>query len=118
MNVIAADTHKRSHTVGAVDAAAGAVTGGRRRPHRHPRRRGAGPRGRLLAARTFPTTPDGNRELLPWLASFGPIAVIGVESPGSYAAGLVRHLRSRDIPVVEVNPPHAHTRRRRGKSDP
>jgi transposase len=41
-----------------------------------------------------------------------------VESTGSYAAGLVRYLRSREIKIVEVNRPHAHTRRRRGKSDP
>jgi transposase len=75
-------------------------------------------RGRLLGARTFPTTPDGNHSLLAWLESFGPIAVIGAESTGSYAAGLVRYLRSRDVAVVEVNQPHAHTRRRRGKSDP
>jgi transposase len=75
-------------------------------------------RGRLLGTQTFATTPDGNRALLAWLAAFGPIAVIGVESTGSYAAGLVRYLRSRDVAVVEVNQPHAHTRRRRGKSDP
>jgi transposase len=41
-----------------------------------------------------------------------------VESTGPYAAGLVRFLRSRGVAVVEVNQPHAHTRRRRGKSDP
>ena len=75
-------------------------------------------RGRLLGTRTFPTTPDGNRALLTWLETFGLIAVIGVESTGSYAAGLVRYLRSRDVAIVEVNQPHAHTRRRRGKSDP
>jgi transposase len=43
--------------------------------------------------------------------------VIAVESTGSYAAGLVRYLRGRGVRVVEVNQPHAHTRRRRGKSD-
>jgi transposase len=75
-------------------------------------------RGRLLGVRTFASTPEGNRQLLAWLQAFGPIAVIGVESTGSYAAGLVRYLRSREIGVVEVNRPHAHTRRRRGKSDP
>jgi transposase len=41
-----------------------------------------------------------------------------VESSGSYAAGLVRHLRAEGIEVLEVNQPHPHTRRRRGKSDP
>src|SRR4051812_35078551 len=74
-------------------------------------------RGRLLGVCAFDTTPTGNRARLIWLESFGPIAVIGVESTGSYAAGLVRYLRSREIAVVEVNRPHAHTRRRRGQSD-
>jgi transposase len=75
-------------------------------------------RGRLLGVRTFASTPEGNRALLGWLETLGPLAVIGVESTGSYAAGLVRYLRSRRVDVVEVNRPHAHTRRRRGKSDP
>jgi transposase len=49
---------------------------------------------------------------------FGPIAAFGVESTGSYAAGLVRYLRAEGLEALEVNQPHAHTRRRRGKSDP
>ena len=43
---------------------------------------------------------------------------VGVESTGSYAAGLVRALGERGIAVVEVNQPHPHARHRRGKSDP
>ena len=46
------------------------------------------------------------------------IDVVAIESIGAYAAGLVRYLREHDIKVLEVNQPHAHTRRRRGKSDP
>lgn len=53
-----------------------------------------------------------------WAQRFGPVTAIGVESTGSYAAGLVRHLRAQGLEVLEVNQPHAHTRRRRGKSDP
>ncbi len=34
--------------------------------------------------------------------------MIGVESTGSYAAGLVRYLRAHMVEVVEVNWPHAH----------
>ncbi len=30
----------------------------------------------------------------------------------------MRYLREHDVQVVEVNQPHAHTRRRVGKSDP
>ncbi len=59
----------------------------------------------------------GYRELLAWLRSFGEIERIGVESTGSYAAGLTRYLVGEGVPVIEVNQPHAHTRRRRGKTD-
>ncbi len=75
-------------------------------------------RGRLLGTRTFPTDLAGQRALLAWLEQFGELAVVGVESTGSYAAGLVRYLRAHAVEVVEVNRPHAHARRRRGKSDP
>ena len=43
--------------------------------------------------------------------------MVAVESTGSYAARLVRYLREHDVQVLEVNQPHEHTRRRRGKSD-
>jgi transposase len=75
-------------------------------------------RGGLLGTKTFPTTPAGYRALRAWLEQFGPIALVGVESTGGYAAGLVRELRAAGIRVAEVNRPHAHTRRRRGKNDP
>jgi transposase len=88
------DAHADSHDVAALDS-----------------------RGRLLGTRTFPTTLEGYRALLCWLEGFGSVGVVGVESSGSYAAALVRYLRSREISVVEVNRPHAHTRRRRGKND-
>src|SRR5262249_59553697 len=73
-------------------------------------------RGRVLGDRPFAASVEGYRELLVWLESFGLVARVGVESTGSYAAGLVRFLVERGIVVVEVNQPHA--RRRRGKSDP
>jgi len=75
-------------------------------------------RGRLLGDAAFAASLEGCRELLAWLESFGPVGCVGVESTGSYAAGLTRFLAARGIAVVEVNQPHAHTRRRRGKSDP
>ncbi|MGH3261160.1 MAG: IS110 family transposase [Trebonia sp.] len=75
-------------------------------------------RGRLLGDSAFATSAEGYQELLAWLESFGQVARVGVESTGSYAAGLVRFLAARGVAVVEVNQPHAHTRRRRGKSDP
>jgi transposase len=75
-------------------------------------------RGALLATKSFPTTTPGYRQLLDWLSGYGQIDVVAVESTGSYAAALVRYLREHEITVVEVNQPHAHTRRRVGKSDP
>ena len=75
-------------------------------------------RGALLATKSFPTSTPGYRQLLDWLSSYGEIEVVAIESTGSYAAALVRYLREHDIAVVEVNQPHAHTRRRVGKSDP
>jgi transposase len=74
--------------------------------------------GRLLGTRTFPADAAGYCELLSWVKRFGSIVALGVESTGSYAAGLTRHLRSHGLEVLEVNQPHPHTRRRRGKSDP
>lgn len=40
-----------------------------------------------------------------------------MESTGSYAAGLVRFLTRHGVEVLEINQPHPHTRRLRGKSD-
>jgi transposase len=74
--------------------------------------------GALLGAKAFPATTPGYAEALRWLRRFGRVDAIAVESTGSYAAGLVRYLRQEDIAVREVNQPHAHSRRRVGKSDP
>jgi transposase len=73
--------------------------------------------GRLLGTAEFPTTPVGYRRLLAWLRSFGPVVRVGIEGTGSYGAGLCRHLRSKNVEVVEVNRPNRQWRRRRGKSD-
>lgn len=75
-------------------------------------------RGALLGSASFPTNTLGYADALAWLESFGAVQAVAVESTGSYAAGLVRHLRKHLVRVVEVNQPHPHTRRRVGKSDP
>jgi transposase len=75
-------------------------------------------RGALLGSAGFATTTDGYGELFRWLSSFGKVELVAIESTGSYAAGLVRYLRSQAVRVLEVNEPHPHTRRRLGKSDP
>jgi transposase len=74
--------------------------------------------GRMLGTRTFTADAAGYRQLLRWVRRFGSISALGVESTGSYAAGLTRYLRAEGLEVREVNQPHPHTRRRRGKSDP
>lgn len=75
-------------------------------------------RGRLLGSKRFPTMTRGYGEMLDWLAGFGVLDTVAVESTGSYAAGLVRYLREHHVAVVEINQPHPHARRRVGKSDP
>jgi transposase len=75
-------------------------------------------RGRLLGDAAFATNVAGYQELFAWLERFGQVERVGVESTGHYAAGLARFLAARGIAVVEVNQPHAHARRRQGKSVP
>jgi transposase len=74
-------------------------------------------RGRLLGTCAIPTTATGFTELVRWTCQYGEIARVGMEGTGSYAAGLARWLRARDITVIEVDRPDRRTRRRRGKSD-
>jgi transposase len=74
--------------------------------------------GGLLSVAEFATTPAGYSRLLDWLASFGTVALVGVEGTGSYGAGLARHLAGAGVRVVEVDRSDRQERRRRGKSDP
>ena len=48
--------------------------------------------GRRLGDRAFPATSAGYADLLGWLRGFGAVAVVGVESTGSYGAALTRLL--------------------------
>lgn len=73
--------------------------------------------GGRLGDQQFPASTAGYRQLLDWIASFGVIDRIGVESTGSYAAGLARYLIAAGIDVVEVNTPHKHLRAHKGKND-
>lgn len=75
------------------------------------------PLGRVVGTESFPATADGYRSTHGWLASFGPIAAVGVESTGSYGAALTRSLVERGCRVIEINQPHRHLRARRGKND-
>ena len=73
--------------------------------------------GRRLGEQAFPATQPGYAQLLAWLRGFGSITVVGVESTGSYGAGLTRFLLQASVRVLEINQPHAHLRHRRGKTD-
>ena len=62
-------------------------------------------------------TTRGYGDLFAWATSHGSISAVGVESTGSYAAGLTRFLIDHGVKVLEINTPHAHTRARVGKDD-
>lgn len=73
--------------------------------------------GRRLGDAEFPATAAGYVRAEQWLRGWGTVRMVGVESTGSYGAGLTRHLQAVGLTVVEVNQPHPHARSRRGKSD-
>lgn len=93
--VAGVDTHQLTHHAAVVDTA-----------------------GRLLGDREFPASATGYQTLLDWVAGHGLVQAVGVESTGSYGAGLTGHLLRAGVEVVEVNRPDKTTRARRGKSDP
>lgn len=72
---------------------------------------------RVLATESFPTTRHGYKQLVAWLGSFGQICRVGVECTGTYGAGLLRYLNTRNIEVLEVTGPDQDLRRRKGKND-
>ena len=88
------DTHKDLHVAAVVDE-----------------------RDRILATASFATTRQGYRQMLAWMRSFGAVQRIGIESTGSYGAGLLRFMQQAGIEVLEVTTPDAYDRRRRGKND-
>ncbi len=75
------------------------------------------PLGRMLGSESFPATVAGYDSTCRWLASFGPIAAVGVESTGSCGAALARSLTEQGCAVIEADQPHRHLRARRGKND-
>lgn len=72
---------------------------------------------RVLATQSFATTRQGYRQMLAWMRSFGDVQRVGVESTGSYGAGLLRFLQQADVTVLEVTTPDRQDRRKRGKND-
>lgn len=94
--VIGVDTHKHTHTAGAILSG----TGGE------------------LGDRTVATTPDGYDELLRFAEDCGTVRVWAIEGTGGYGAGLARHLRAAGEWVVELDRPDRPARRHGAKSDP
>lgn len=74
--------------------------------------------GRELDDQEFPTTPNGYRSALRFLADLGVVTVIGIEGTSSYGAGFTVAAREAGITVREVIRPERTVRRMRGKSDP
>ena len=88
------DTHRDVHVAAVVDTA-----------------------GRVLGSAPFTADTAGYEKLGDWLQSHGSVVRVGVESTGSYGAGLARHLTKACVEVVEVNRPNRQLRRSRGKTD-
>lgn len=72
---------------------------------------------RVLGSRSFASTRQGYRQMLAWMRSFGELQRVGVESTGSYGAGLLRFLQQAGVTVLEVTAPDRQDRRKRGKND-
>src|SRR5258708_4984587 len=72
---------------------------------------------RVIGTRSFATTRQGYRQMLAWMRSFGELQRIGIESTGSYGAGLLRFMQQAKVTVLEVTTPDKLDRRRRGKND-
>lgn len=72
---------------------------------------------RVLGTRSFASTRQGYRQMLAWMRSYGELQRVGVESTGSYGAGLLRFMQQAGVTVLEVTAPDRQDRRRRGKND-
>jgi transposase len=71
----------------------------------------------VIGTRSFATTRQGYRQMLAWMRTFGDLDRVGVESTGSYGAGLLRFMSKAGVEVLEVTTPDKVDRRRRGKND-
>jgi transposase len=72
---------------------------------------------KVLGTRSFATTRQGYRQILASMRTFGELQRVGVESTGSYGAGLLRFMQQAKVAVLEVTAPNKQDRRRRGKND-
>ena len=73
--------------------------------------------GKVLGTESFSTTRAGYRAMLAWFRAHGELLRVGVESTGSYGAGIARLLAVSGVPVLEVTGPDPAARRASGKDD-
>ena len=59
---------------------------------------------RVLGTDSFPSTRQGYRLMLSWMRCFGELQRVGIESTGTYGAGLLRHLQAAGVEVLEMHP--------------
>lgn len=93
--IVGVDTHQQTHHAAVLDENGG-----------------------VLADAEFPASEAGYQALTVWADTFGRVREYGIESTGSYGAGLVRHVLGAGGSVSEVNRPNIAERARNGKSDP
>ena len=62
--------------------------------------------GAVLGTESFSTTRAGYRAMLAWFRSHGELLRVGVESTGSYGAGIARHLALSRVPVLGFSSNH------------
>ena len=55
---------------------------------------------RVIGTRSFATTRQGYRQMLAWMRSCGELQRIGIESTGSYGAGLLRFMQQAKVTVL------------------
>ncbi len=63
---------------------------------------------RFLASQSFATTRQGYRLMLEWMRSFGDLQRVGIESTGTYGAGVLRYLQKAGVQILEVTGPDRH----------
>ena len=92
--IMGADTHKQFHTVAVITAS-----------------------GERLGNKSFDANAQGYKHALIWARSFGKVEKAGIESCGTYGAGLCAYLKNNNIEAFDVYAPDKTKRRRHGKSD-
>lgn len=73
--------------------------------------------GRSLGSHRVPANTAGYQGLVGWARALGQVVMVGIEGPGHYGAGLLRHLRAESIAVCEVGRPKRQRHARYGKTD-